>query len=395
MKTPAAEKNKQPEKGQRGERARERGISPEILLSHVENTAPWLLTDRRPLTPYTQVVLEAWDKHRAGGKLALSHGEYFALCLCAHYSTVATFVPTDVDNQIREHLWKAEAPEGTTERMAELVLQSLQWDFRPLTTRFQEGNNYYVCGHQGEWFSVAVGAYGCHRVKKPELAAEIREAILKEARAEAEIFGALKKAKDGVGLLRASTAIAHNLGDLNRVFDQWDIPGDDPLALAARRLGHERSSTFGPLQDLLLEAGALNKAFMASENHRHFPLRKPKCLRLSIDLLLPLGPFFDAWGETVARHPALETKDKAEVAEALLEGFHRLSSPKIPAWGYARALRGMQSAFPGGPARLLDELPSRAAKEISRGLIPEINRPGPQEFASNWAKKALHFWKLA
>ena len=33
----------------------------------------------------------------------------------------------------------------------------------------------------------------------------------------------------------------------------------------------------------LLEAGALNKAFMASENHRHYPLRKPKSLRKSID----------------------------------------------------------------------------------------------------------------
>lgn len=387
-------KDTRAEKKTRPERA-ERGISPEILLSHVENTAPWLLADRSPLTPYTRIVLAAWDTLQTGKKLELSHEDYFALCLAAHYSTVATFVPTDVDNQIRKHLWHPELPGGVPERMAELLLQSLDWDFRPVTTRYQEANGYYVCGHQGEWFSVAVGAYGCHRLRNPELAAEIRERILKEARAEAEIFRALKKAKDGVGLLRASTAIAHNLGDLNRVFDQWDIPAEDPLALAARRLGHERSPTFGPLQEELLEAGALNKAFMASENHRHYPLRKPKCLRRSRDLLLPLGPFFDAWGETVARHPALEPKEKAEVAEALLEGFQKLSSPTVPLYGYARALKGLLGAFPGGPSRLLEELPARAGKELTRGLIPELNRPSAQEFASAWGKKALNFLRLA
>jgi len=31
--------------------------------------------------------------------------DYFALCLASHFSTVATFVPTDVDSKIRGHCW--------------------------------------------------------------------------------------------------------------------------------------------------------------------------------------------------------------------------------------------------------------------------------------------------
>lgn len=368
----------------------QRGIDPATLMGLVENTAPFLFRDRKPLTPYTEVMLTAKEAPPA----RYSHLEYYRLALSAHYTTVATFVPTDVDNQIRKNLWDQTLPAGTTEAMAELVMRSLAWDFRPVTARYQESEGAYVCGHQGEWFSVAVGAYAAHRASAPELAAAVQAAILKEVRAEAELFLRLKKKKDGVGLLKASTAIAHNLGDLDRVIDQWDLPAEDPLRKAAYKLGHAPHPSFGPLQAELLDAGNLNKAFMASENHRHYPLRKPRCLRQSVDFLLPLGPFFDAWGETVSRHPLLSSEEVAEVAAALIEGFEKLSSPKIPLYGYARALGGIQRAFRGGPARILDHLPARAGKTLTKGLIPEINRLNPAAFEAQWAKKALLFLKL-
>jgi hypothetical protein len=368
----------------------QRGIDPATLMGLVENTAPFLFRDRAPLTPYTEVMLAAKEHPPA----RYTHLEYYRLALSAHYTTVATFVPTDVDNQIRKNLWDQTLPAGTTEAMAELVLKSLAWDFRPVTARYQESSGAYVCGHQGEWFSVAVGAYAAHREKAPDLAKTVQSAILKEVKDEAELFRRLKKAKDGVGLLKASTAIAHNLGDLDRVIDQWDLPEDDSLRLAAYKLGHAPHPSFGPLQAELLDAGNLNKAFMASENHRHYPLRKPRSLRRSVDFLLPLGPFFDAWGETVSRHPLLSPEDVAEVAEALIDGFERLSSPKIPLYGYARALGGIQRAFRGGPGRLPQYLPSRAAKTLAKGLIPEINRLSPGAFEAQWAKKALLFLKL-
>ncbi len=354
--------------------AKTRGIDPLALLALVENTAPFLFRDRAPLTPYTERLLRAPEKH-------LSHFDYFALCLSAHYTTVATFVPTDVDNQIRKHLWHQDL-----EAMTKLTLESLEWDFRPFTTRVQESEGRYVSGHQGEWFSVAVGAYASQRESNPALAKEVLEKILQERAAEAALFATLKKKKDGIGLLRASTLIAHNLGDLNRVIDQWELPPDDAL----------RQAVYKDEQNVeLLEAGALNKAFLASENHRHYPLRKPKSLRRSRDFLLPIGPFFDEWGEKLAAHPDLTPEEIAEVAEALLDGFEKLSSPQIPLYGYARALGGIQRTFPGGIRRLESHLPAKAAKSLTRGRIAEIQRATPPQFLSLWAKKALNFLKIS
>lgn len=366
-----------------------RGLDPATLLSHVENTMPFLFTEKKPLTPYTELLLSF-----RGREGRLSHLEYFSLCLSAHYSSVATFVPTDVDNQIRKNLWDQPLPPGTTEAMAELVMASLAWDFRPVTNRFQEAAGEYVAGHQGEWFSVAVGAYAAHREKNPALAKAVASAILAEVKREAALFAELRRQKDGVGLLKASTILAHNLGDLDRVIDQWELPESDALRTAVYKLGHSPKPSFGPLQAELLDAGNLNKAFMASENHRHYPLRKPKALRRAINMIVPTGPFFDAWGETISRHPLLSPEEVAEVVEALLEGFARLSSPKIPLYGYARAVGAIQRAFRGGPARLPEYLPAKAGKTLQKGDLAEINRLSPEAFEAQWAKKALFFLKI-
>lgn len=370
-------------------KAPKRGIEPAALLSLVDNTASFLFTPKFETLPYVQTLASARTA------ASLNHLEYFRLCLSAHYGTVATFVPTDVDNQIRKHLWDENLPLATTDAMAALVLESHAWEFRPVTTRFTATEGSYISGHQGEWFSVAAGAYASHRQRNPNLAAELTKKILEEVRGEARIFNAFKKQKNGVELLRTSTLIAHNLGDLDRVIDQWELPPEDPLRRAVYKLGHEKHPEFGADQAALIEAGNLNKAFMASENHRHYPLRKPKSLRGSADFLLPLGPFFDAWGSTVGSHPSLSSEEKAEVADALLDGFTRLSSPKIPLYGYARALLGLQNAFPGGMKGLAAYLPAKAAKSLGKGELGEIQRPSAEAFAGQWAKKALNFLKLA
>ena len=376
--------------------ASERGISPEILLQHVENTAPWIKAGKAPPTPYHQVLEAAF-----AGKRTFDHFEYFDLCLCAHYATVATFVPTDVDNQIRKNLWHPSLDPEVSRRMAARVLLSLSWDFKKVTARYQQvPSGAYVCGHQGEWFSVAVGAYAHHREINPALAQEVHDRIVEEVKNEAMIFHTLKRARDGIGLLKACTAIAHNLGDLDRVIDQWVLPGDDPLRLSVYKLGHEgtaagsaapeKKGVLASERALLVEAGNLNKAFMASENHRHYPLRKPKGLRAGLELLLPLGPFFDAWGETVGRSRLLEDRDRVEVIEALLEGFQKLSSPKVPLYGYARALAGLQRSC----ARVIAELPSSKRKLLEKGPLAELMRGDARDFEAAWAKKALSFLKI-
>lgn len=367
-----------------------RGIEPAALLSLVENTAAFLFEPAFAALPYVQTLSAV----RADTSAPLNHLEYFRLCLSAHYGTVATFVPTDVDNQIRKHLWDESLPLEITEKMAALTLESRNWDFRPVTTRLAEAEGAYVSGHQGEWFSVAAGAYASHRNRNPEIAAALVEKIVEELLLEAKIFDSLKKQRKGVELLKCCTLIAHNLGDLDRVIDQWGLPPNDPLRLRVYKLGHEKHADFGPAQEALIEAGTLNKAFMAPENHRHYPLRKPKCLRRSREFLLPVGPFFDAWGATIARHSLLSGEEKAEVAEALLEGFTKLSSPKIPLYGYARALAGLQENFPGGAKVLQNYLPAKAGKALGKGVLAEIQRANAESFAASWSKKALNFLKL-
>lgn len=366
-----------------------RGISPEILYQHIENTVPFLFSGIAPSTPYSDLILAK------KGVSKFTHYEYFELCLCAHYTTVASFVPTDVDNQIRKNLWNA--PLEATTRMAELVLLSRSWDFRPWTARGQEGTGEtlgaMVSGHQGEWFSVAVGAYAAHKKNASELSKRVLDEILLELELESKIFRSLKQSLDGIGLLRASTAIAHNLGDLDRVIDQWNLPADDPLRELAYKLGHDPNSNC-TFQAELLEAGELNKAYMASENHRHYPLRAAKCLRRARDLFFPLGPFTDDWGDTIARHPLLSPRDKAEIAEALLEGFQKLSSPKVPLYGYARALAGLQRGFPGGTKALMGEMRAQGIKQIGQHQLVEIQRAPKEVFQGQWAKKALGFLKL-
>ena len=355
----------------------ERGIAPEKLLELVKNTVPFLFTEKSPETPYTKIFLSPLPAK-------FSHFEYFSLCLFAHYTTVASFVPTDVDNQIRKNLWDQKLPLPVLQQMAELTLASLDWDFRPLTARFQEAGNFYVSGHQGEWFSVAVGAYAACRNSFPELSETILARILGELEQEAKLFRQLKREKNGLGLLRACTLMAHNLGDLDRVIDQWELPDADPLRVKAYKLGHKENRLF-PHQQELLEAGALNKAFMASENHRHYPLRKVKALRTSLSYFLPIGPFFFEWGKHIGS--MLEERDVGETLEALLDGFTRLSSPQVPLYGYARAIAGIQSE----QKHWADLLPNKAAKLLQKGLIPEINRASPRDFDQVWAKKALHF----
>lgn len=349
-----------------------RGIAPELLLRQVENTAPFLAS--LPPVPYVE-RLRAFRASPAH----LDHFEYFALCLAAHYTSVACFVPTDVDNQIRHKLWDNPAANAaTTEKMALHALESLQWDFTPVTARGARApSGEWMSGHQGEWFSVITGAYSACRRKNLPLAETILKTITGEVEREEKIYADFRAASDGIGMLSASTILAHNLGDLDRVMDMWDLPESDPL-----RKFYNRGET--------QEYGELNKRFMAAENHRHFALREPHCLRRSVDFLLPLGPFFDAWGAKLARHPELPAEDLPPVVRALVDGFQRLNG-KNQVLGYARALAGLVNAFPGGLNALSKYLPASVEKQLRQGEIWRQLQLGEAAFRAQWNKKALSF----
>lgn len=362
-----------------------RGISPQLLVSQVKNTAPFLFEDgfyRRGDPQYGYLeFLQTFQE-------PLSHLDYFRLCLAAHHSTVGTFVPTDVDNQIRFKLWSPKLPLDTLRSMAELVVETLQWDTTRVSTRWIRGpkEGGLLSGHQGEWLSTAAGAYGAFRKKDPEIAAWIGSEIAKEVIREAAVLKDCVRARDGVRILKASTILAHNLGDLDRVLDQWAVPEGDPLREGYYKAAHRETPFAG---NLLRLAGDLNKKCMADENHRHFVLRAEKPLRRSADLLLPIGPFFDDWGRTVALHPLLQPKEIGQIVEALLKGFERLKTSV----GYARALVGIQGGFKGGMGELKNYLPSRVFRDLKSGHLRTLTAVPRSRFEEQWAQVAFQFFK--
>ncbi len=378
-----------------------RGISPELLVSQVQNTMPYLFAvgpDADSLREFepARIVTDfasSLDQTSSSGR-PLSHFEYFGLCLSSHYLSCGAPVPTDVDNQIRRRLWHPQLPLEIALQMADLVIESRRWDFTRVTNRFVTGaqgspwEKEVLSGHLGEWFTLAAGAYGgLGQYTASEAAAkrlELLNEVDEEVRRHSEIFGSIWRADEGLSCLRASALIAHNFGDLDRVMDMWELPPDDPLRLRYYGLTSRPFDAEGKLryQGRLWTAGQLYKApiggsAMAAENHRHFALRRPKCLRENQDFLVPIGPFFDEWGRTVAR--GLAEKDGApsertlEVIEALRQGWDRLAKTV----GYGRALRGILEVHPG----LSLEGLSKSARTLMS--IPQ------ERFEAHWAEEAL------
>ncbi len=332
-----------------------RGISPELLVSQVKNTMPYIFESpskeslMKGFPP--RVILEDYQKSLSH---SLTHLDYFKLCVSCHYLTCATPVPTDVDRQIRGKLWPKELSLEIAIQMAQFALESRHWDFSQVSARYTDGldggrwKRFWVTGHLGEWFSISCAAYcalkrysnsPAAQLKREEIFCEIED----EVERHSEVFGSLWRAQKGLDCLKASVSIAHNFGDLDRVMDLWELSVDDPLRLFYK-LGIKPFDSHDKLryQGRLWVAGELYKAnfegsSMAGENHRHFALRKPKCLRQSPAFRIPIGPFFDDWGVQVAH-----SLKRLEVVEALSQGWARL--PKT--LGYGRALRGILQAYP-------------------------------------------------
>jgi hypothetical protein len=314
------------------------GIDPQVLLAQVKNTASWLWSDARG-APVTR-VLDAADR-----------GAYLRLLLVAHYATVGTFVPTDVDARIRHHEWVAIEDESSLRSACDVVDEIASWDPRLVSARVVETAHGALSGHDGEWLAVRAGALGRARaLGVKDLAERLESAIDAELDREERI---LREGGDAQHSLSAATVVAHNLGDLSRVAE------GNGLARYVR-LGHPD----GPhARAAFVAAGSMNKEMMALENHRFLALRKPRALRTSRALLLPIGPWFDAWGEAVAR--SLEERDAGEVVAALLE-LH-LSSPEQQ--GCLRALAGIHRVAKGGLASFAHALPARVRKELPRGRV--------------------------
>lgn len=365
------------------------GIAPNLLLKDIEVTAPFLFkgeinTEGKERAYLAKLV---FYKKNLNALKHINLTEYFHICMAAHWSTAGTFVPTNVDNQIREGLWKHQEVQGHIERMARITIDSWTWDYEQVTNRkaYNPTLNQVMSTHEGTWLSVAIGAY-CALVKhkKTELAQEVADVILAEIEKEEKLLLHLREQRDHVNFLRSTALMAHNFGDLDRVIDQWQMPEDDPFRQRIYKLGHQLNPNYSPI---LAYSGQVNKKFLSVENHRHMSMRQAKCLRRSYKFLIPVGPFMDSWGEVLGSTKDLTLAEKGEIVSCLFEGFKRQDK----AFGYARAYRGLLQALPDGLESLVADLPFDLVAELKKSSFSQIADQSKEEFEAHFKKNLEEF----
>lgn len=365
------------------------GIAPNLLLKDVEVTAPFLFQGEIDTGEEKKEYLRKliFYKKNLGQLKSINLNEYFYLCMAAHWTTAGTFVPTNVDNQIREGLWKHQNIQRHIEKMARITIDSWTWDYEDVTNRksYNESRGQVMSTHEGTWLSVAIGAYAAlEKHGKAELLKEMEEIILAEVEKEEKLLLELREKKDHINFLRSTALMAHNFGDLDRVIDQWQMPVDHPFRKRVYKLGHELNENYSPI---LVYAGEVNKAFLSVENHRHMSMRQAKCLRRSKDFLIPVGPFMDQWGRTLGGSNKLSLEEKGEIVLALFEGWKRQDQ----AQGYIRAFRGILESLPEGLDSLVRFIPFDVMSEIRRSVFFESSLISEEEFKESYKKKLEDF----
>lgn len=380
-------------------------IGPLNLVAQVRSAAPFLFdggmqltTDpardgarldevgRQPLG-WLAILREHARVRASESPTAAERTDYFALCLAAHFASVATYVPTDVDSKIRHALWFEDDPREELERRRELALALGTWDVTSVSTRITFVDELgAVSGHDGERLSVLCGGLLAFHALGDAAGAEPFEAqIDAELAREATAFERVEHSRGGeIDLLNLATILTHNAGDIMQAFTAKGARNVAPdVQLRYANLARERFERYG---GAFGRASALYRELLASEGHRNYPLREVKLLRASAELLLPLGPFLDTWGAKLARWPAWRAAERAQVVSAIVEGCKRVAGQE----SYYRALAGFDAAHPGGlESRELAASLSGAAKKLLKDSDMRRKLAVRREsFESSYAKRA-------
>lgn len=318
-------------------------IGPKTLVAEVANAAPFLFDGtpeprpgrlselRRGPLGWLSILRGAERLGASAEPTPAARTDYFALCLAAHFASVATYVPTDVDSKIRGALWSDQQDPGELERMRDLALELRDWDLRGVSARFVDVEGVGpVSGHDGERLSVWCG--GMLATEDGRFEAGIDAELAREARAFDLVAREPGRELD---LLRLAAVLTHNAGDVGQ-----GLGGRTDRTRFAG-LARERFDRYG---GAFGRAAAIYRAVMASEGHRNYPLRATKLLRAHPDLLLPIGPFLDDWGARLATWPAWGTAERAEVLSAIVTGCRKVAGQE----SYFRALAGFEGAHRGG-----------------------------------------------
>jgi hypothetical protein len=370
-------------------------ISPAGLLELIWNTAPYLRTRlpgvrqsapvaelAEPVDGFLHILAAVSADPEARREDALPW--YFALCLASHHSTVATYVPTDVDSKIRGLLWRETKDPETLRTMFRLGLAMHGWTLNGYSLRTIEcGAQGRVSGHDGEWLSVMAGALGRFQALGDDEYAALSHAaihaeLIREAHAFVDVCLAPGRELD---TMRVAMSITHNLGDLNQGISFWSGPAKiSPGALQFERLAQENVTGYG---GFFQWPGALYKELLASEGHRHYPLRAVKPLRRAAELMLPLGPFLDEYGARLATTKLLDMAEKAEVLDAIVRGCRKVPNQ----FGYYRAIAGFREAS----TRVFDDsvarLPTSSQKLLKEPEMRRKTAVARRSFESTYCKR--------
>jgi hypothetical protein len=354
-------------------------IGPETLIAQVRSTAPFL-ADRLPAPESARLidlggspdgflrVLASWENLlRAGLAFEEQLQDYLALCLACHHSTVATFVPTDVDTKIRGIVWRETRDIEVLRPMLRFALASRGWSEEGVSIRAVRG----VSGHNGEQWSVIAGGLGYllelgDRVPADEALAAIEAEIDREQ----AVFDAVCAERDAeLDVLRLSMTLAHNRGDLTQGMGFW-----------------KRTAATAPLMEHLSARGRFARAVfiyqhtgLSAEGHRHYPLRPVKALRQSPATLLPLCPFLDEWGGVVAR-----LEESHDVLAALVSGCQKVQGQQ----GYYRAIAGMRAASSGAFDRAAARMPNAVQRLLRDADLRKLIDVPRISFESMMRKRA-------
>lgn len=374
-------------------------IGPRNLLTLVNNTASWVLVDcpvpgDGRLSDLAddpmgwRAILAAADRVTATEEPDDAQWtDYLALCVAAHFATVMTYVPTDVDTKIRDRLWFVDRSPEELARCKALALALARWDVRSVSRRRVVVEDVgAVSGHDGERLSVLCGGIlGLSRAGDEEGAEELTQAVDDELAREARAFEVLERTpRREPELLALAAVLTHNAGDVDqglsaRKGQRWSPPPGRRFG----RLAHERGERYG---GAFARAAALYRALMASEGHRNYPLREVRGLRSHPDLLLPFSPFLDDWGARCATSRELSDADRADMVAGLVAGVRKVPGQR----GYQRGLAGFDGAYPGGLASkgLQARLPASIRRALKNADLRREMAVRRVSFESGLAKRA-------
>ncbi len=381
-------------------------IGPRNLIALVTSTAPWLFDGSiaafKTPPPTTGTRLSDHADHPLGWWSILRHADllptkevptaedwtdYFALCVACHFATVATYVPTDVDTKIRNHLWFLRRPPAERDRVAALVASIARWDVGRVSARIVDvPGEGPVSGHDGERLSILCGGLvGLRALGDHEGADALERAVDDELAREARAFDKVAAMPGRERpLLMLAASLTHNAGDVDQGLSAGGGDRASPKVKDAfARLAHERPDRYG---GSFGRAARLYRELLAAEGHRHYPLREIRILRSDPGLLLPVGPFLDAWGARLATWPKFSPDQRAEVLTGIVDGCRKVKGQL----GYYRALAGFAEAHPGGleADALQRALTAGTRKELRDPEMRKLIAVRRESFEGSLAKRA-------